>query len=111
MTPDSSHTPREEQEMRLTALLLDELPAEEAAALRASMEQDPELRQLHERLKQTIGLVREAAGSVEGDKLGQIPELRLSADRREKLLPMFKTGSPKKTVKVRRKLAVNSDWL
>src|SRR2546425_379917 len=111
MNPDSPQTPREEQEMRLTALLLDELSAEETASLRKLMEHDPELRLMHERLKQTIGLVREAAGSGEGDKLEQTLVLRLSTERREKLLPVFKTGPLKKTVKSRRKLAVSSDWL
>jgi len=79
MTPESPQTPREELEARLTALLLDELSAEEAAALRQAIEQDAELRQLHERLKQTIGLVREATGAVNDETVAQTPALKLSA--------------------------------
>ncbi len=46
MNPDSPQTPREELEARLTALLLGELPAEDAAALRVQLAQDPELTRL-----------------------------------------------------------------
>ena len=47
MNPDTPMTPREETEMRLTALLMGELPPEEAAALHAQMAADPELAALH----------------------------------------------------------------
>ena len=51
MNPDTPPTPREKLEMRLTALLMGELPPEEAAAIRALMAADPALAALHERLR------------------------------------------------------------
>ena len=65
MSPDMPTPPRKELEVRLTALLLGELPADEAAALRQAMEQDVELANLYQRLKQTIDSVREIAASPE----------------------------------------------
>ena len=50
MNPDSPRPPREELEARLTALLLGELPDEEAAALRELIAKDAQLAELHERL-------------------------------------------------------------
>ena len=60
MNPEIPKTPREELEAKLTALLLGELPADEAFALGRSIEQDAELAKLNARLKETVGLVREA---------------------------------------------------
>jgi Mg-chelatase subunit ChlD len=84
---------RHELEARLTALLLGELPAGEAAALNAAIANDAELAQLYERLKITVQLVRETAmaptPALEGTPL------KLSANRREKLLAQFKTVAPK----------------
>ena len=60
MNPEIPRTPREEMEARLTALILGELPAEQAFALGRTIEQDAELAKLYSRLKDTIGLVREA---------------------------------------------------
>jgi Mg-chelatase subunit ChlD len=51
--------PDSDPEVRLTALLLGELPPEEAAALRAELAADADLRALHDRLAETIGLLRE----------------------------------------------------
>ena len=62
MNPDMPR-PREELEVRLTALLLGELSAEEAAALREIIAKDTHLAGLHERLKRAIDLVREAAAT------------------------------------------------
>ena len=118
MNPDFPQTSREELEARLTALLLGELSAEDAAALRQSMEQDAELRQLHERLKQATALVREAANSAEEETVAQTPALKLAAERREKLLSTFKAAPPKKLLKRPRKIVIRwrkpaalGDWL
>ena len=46
MNPELPLPPREEMELRLTALLLGELSAEEAAAVRRAIEQDGELAKL-----------------------------------------------------------------
>lgn len=91
MNPDFPQTPREELETRLTALLLGELPAEQAAALRVQIAQDPELASLHERLKQTISLVREVTVGQGEPANVEAASLKLTEERREKLLAEFKT--------------------
>jgi Mg-chelatase subunit ChlD len=96
MKPEKPKTPRQELEASLTALLLGELPAEKAAALRELMVKDVELARLCERLEQTIGLVRETAVPAEQ---GQSAPLKLSTKRREQLLQRFKTFAPKEFTK------------
>ena len=103
MNPDFPKTPREELEAKLTALLLGELPDEEAAALRHTIEQDAELAGLYERLKQTIELVRETAASPNEETTEQTEALKLSEERREKLLAHFKTVAPKEFARPRRR--------
>lgn len=98
MKPDSPQPSREEIEARLTALLLGELPAEEASLLRWAITQDPQLAKLHDRLKLTIGLVREVAASPVESTSAQTAPLKLSDERREKLLAHFKTIAPKELV-------------
>ena len=89
MNPDQPTRP--EIEARITALLLGELSADEARVLRWAIAQDPELARLEERLRQTIGLVRTAAGTAEA---GESAGLKMSPERREKLLAHFKTPRP-----------------
>src|SRR5690242_3518289 len=104
MKPEKPKSPRQELEASLTALLLGELPAEKAAALRELMAKDAELAQLYERLEQTIGLVRETAAPAEQGT--QSAPLKLSTKRREQLLQHFKTITPKEFTKPeRRKIA------
>src|SRR2546426_5171824 len=95
MNPEIPRTPREEMEARLTALILGELPAEQAFALGRTIEQDAELAKLYSRLKDTIGLVREAAASPANQGGAQSPPLKFSDQRRQKLLAHFKTVAPK----------------
>lgn len=90
MNPESPKTPREALEARLTALLLGELSADEAAAVRRALAQDAALTKLHDQLQATIGLVRETVATQAGPVAEQ-PPLKLSDDRREKLLAHFKT--------------------
>ena len=96
MTPDSPIDPRSASESNLTALLLGELPHEQAAALHQQLAQNAELAGEYERLKITIGLVRE---TVAAPPTRVAPEpaapLKLSADRRQKLLQQFKTVAPR----------------
>jgi hypothetical protein len=94
MNPESP-TPREEVEAKLTALLLGELPADEAFALGRTIERDAELARLYSHLKQTIGLLREAAVRPVEQTVAQTSSLKLSDSRREKLLAHFKTVTPK----------------
>jgi Mg-chelatase subunit ChlD/uncharacterized protein involved in exopolysaccharide biosynthesis len=93
MKPQKSRTPRQELEASLTALLLGELPADKATALRELMAKDAELARLYERLEQTVGLVRETAAPSE--QTVQSAPLKLSTKRREQLLAHFKTVAPK----------------
>ena len=89
MNPELPKNPREELELRLTALLLGELSATEAAAVRAAIAKDPELKKLHDDLKRTIRLVRVAATSSEELLPADIAQLKLSEERRKKLLTAF----------------------
>jgi Mg-chelatase subunit ChlD len=89
-------------ESRLTDLLLGELTAEEAEKLRRAIAQDAELAAAYERLKETVELVRETAGGPE-EKAAPVPApLRLSDDRRQKLLAHFKAVELEKAVPKRR---------
>jgi Mg-chelatase subunit ChlD/uncharacterized protein involved in exopolysaccharide biosynthesis len=104
MKPEKPKTPRQELEATLTALLLGELPAEKAAALRELMAKDAELARLYKRMEQTIGLVRETA--VPAEETTQSAPLKLSNKRREQLLQHFKTIAPREFTKPeRRKIA------
>jgi Mg-chelatase subunit ChlD len=92
---DSERSYHEDIEARLTALLLGELPAEEAVALQEAIAQDPDLAKLYERLKETIALVRETEHSPATQTAAEPAPLTLSEDRRQKLLAHFKTVAPK----------------
>ena len=95
MNPDNPQSPREQLETRLTALLLGELSADEAAELRAAIQNDPQLAELYHRLEETIHLVREAGPAPSAQSTPQPAPLKLSDDRRQKLLAQFKTVAPK----------------
>ena len=90
MNPDFSQLPPEERELRLTALLLGELSPAEADAVRLALAADAELAREHDRLQQTIALVRETAAMERKTSTEGTP-LRLDDQRREKLLAAFKT--------------------
>jgi Mg-chelatase subunit ChlD len=94
MNSDSPQTPREQLEAQLTALLLGELPADEASALRIALEQDAALSELHDRLKSTIELVKEAAATPMVETSAQPARVKLSDARRQQLLQHFKTVAP-----------------
>ncbi|HSI16099.1 MAG TPA: von Willebrand factor type A domain-containing protein [Chthoniobacter sp.] len=100
--PQKKPTPREELEMRLTSLLLGELPPEEAAALEAQVAADPVLAVLQTRLRKAMELVREASKEPEAP-VSETP-VQLSGERRAQLLAHFKTARPKppQTVKLAR---------
>jgi len=93
MNPDNP-TSREGIEAKLTALLLGELSADEAFALGRTIEQDPELAKVYARLKETVGFVRDTVSS-EVQASAQSTGLKLSNERREKLLAQFKTVKPR----------------
>lgn len=87
MNSDAPKSLREELEARLCALLLGELPADEAALLREILAHDAELAKLHDRLKQTIDLVRETARSEVDTATQEV--LQLSEERRRRLTAAF----------------------
>src|ERR1035437_9938477 len=95
MNPEMPQKPQDAFEASLTALLLGELPHEQASALHQKLAQDPELAKLYERLKHTISLVRETISSPATQTAGQPTPLKLSDQRRQKLLQHFKTVAPK----------------
>src|ERR1035437_2190115 len=103
MNPEMPQKPQDAFEASLTALLLGELPHEEAAALHQKLAQDAELAKLYERLKQTINLVRETISSPAAQTAGQPTPLKLSDQRRQKLLQQFKTVAPKEFAPPRRR--------
>lgn len=87
--------PEEELEVRITALLLGELTAEEEAEVRAELARNPDLTRLHDRLKAVLGLVKDAVPTTELPA-DAIPEpLALATERREELLAIFQGGQPK----------------
>src|SRR5947207_7607494 len=94
MNPETPQIPREELEAKLTAMLLGELPAEQAMLLREIIARDPQLAALEERLKQTIEMLRQTAAKP-AEQPSQSAPLKLSEVRREKLLASFKTLKPK----------------
>ena len=93
MNPDNPS--REEIEAKLTALLLGELSEEEARLLRWAISQDPALARLLEQLKRTIGIVREVSVKPAESDSAQTAALKLSDERRKKLLAHFQTPRPK----------------
>ncbi|HEY6168614.1 MAG TPA: von Willebrand factor type A domain-containing protein, partial [Verrucomicrobiae bacterium] len=110
MNPEPTSNPRAELEARLTALLLGELTDDEAAALRRELAADPALAKLHDELRQTIALVRETVAAPAGPAAAQPQPLRLSDERREKLLSHFKT-LPMKPVALPRRTPRDLKWL
>src|ERR1051325_6203736 len=89
MNSDTPKTPRKEMEAWLASVLLGELSAGEAAAVRELMNHDQELAQLHDRLQRAIGLVREAMPEMAAPPAAAEP-LQLSPERRQRLLTSFK---------------------
>jgi len=88
MNPDASLNPQQKLEMRVTALLLGELPQDQADTLRAQIAADPALADLHNRLQQAIMLLREAR-KIQPATAEETPA-RLSTERRERLFAHFK---------------------
>ena len=99
MNPDSPQTPREALETRITALLLGELSSAEAAALREVIQHDAALAALHDRLKRTIELVRETVAASAGPASESAAPLKLSEERRRKLLSHFKTVKSREAIR------------
>jgi Mg-chelatase subunit ChlD len=95
MTPDLPTDPRQALEASITALLLGELPPDQAAFLERTIAADPELAKMRDRLKQTIGFLRETEATPAAQPAPQPEPVKLSPERREALLQSFKTVAPK----------------
>ncbi len=106
-----SPSPRDESEAQITALLLGQLSPADAAAVRHAIESDPELQRLAERLRQTIGLVREATASPPELEPTPAEPLQLSADRRARLLAAFKTLRPEELTRRQHRRAQRRELL
>jgi len=91
MNPEFPHLTPEELEVRITTLLLGELSAVEAAAVREQIAANAQLQQLHDELKKTIGLVEQTTASVGNNAAATAKAPTLSYERREKLFAAFKT--------------------
>jgi Mg-chelatase subunit ChlD len=107
MTPDPTN-PRHALEASLTALLLGELPPDQAAFLRQAIATDPELARMYARLERTINLVRETAAEPAPQPAAHTQPLRLSPERREQVLQKFKTVNHPALAKPERK---QMSWL
>jgi uncharacterized protein involved in exopolysaccharide biosynthesis/Mg-chelatase subunit ChlD/anti-sigma factor RsiW len=107
MTPDPTN-PRHALEASLTALLLGELPPDQAAFLRQAIATDPELARMYAQLERTINLVRETAAEPIPGPAVHPQLLRLSSERREQLLQRFKTVDHPALAKPERK---DRSWL
>src|SRR5687767_4979552 len=92
MNSDTPLTPREEAEIRLTALLMGELSPDEAAALRAQIAHDPELNALFTRLQRAFSVLKEATSLSAGSPESAEPA-RLSTEKRERLLRQLQSGT------------------
>ena len=89
MNPELPSNPREELELRVTALLLGELSDADAAAVRAAIAADPELQKLQDDLRQTIHLVRKATVCTGESAHEESAPLKLSEERRQSLMTAF----------------------
>jgi Mg-chelatase subunit ChlD len=94
MSTEFPSNPREELEASLTALLLGELPEDEAKRLRDLLATDADLARTCERLKQAIEMVRVAEVEPAVAVTSASPAPKLSEGRRQQLLQKFKTIEP-----------------
>ncbi len=90
MNPEFPHLTREELEVRLTALLLGELPPAEAEAVRQLAASDAALGQMLARLETAIQLVREGLAAPGEAAPTTQEQLKLAPEKREQLLAQFK---------------------
>src|SRR5579862_6358781 len=94
MNSENPTDPRQALEPSLTALILGELPDEQARFLRQAIATDPELAKTFERLKKTTALIRETETPSAHEPVVLAEALRLSEARRQELLQRFKTVQP-----------------
>jgi hypothetical protein len=106
MNPEFPTDPRQALEASLTALLLGELPDDQARFLRQAIATDPELARCFERLKKTTELIRETETGPIAEPVSPPVAPKLSEARRQQLLQCFKTVRPTEFLEpVRRKVS------
>lgn len=93
MNPDFPALTREELEVRLTALLLGELPPAEAEAVRRLAAHDAALGQLLARLEQATHLTQEGLGTADVPCPAPEAGRKLAPEKRAQLLAHFQTPS------------------
>jgi Mg-chelatase subunit ChlD len=84
----------EQNEARITALLLGELSPAEEADLKSAIPKNPELALLHARIAQTIALLGKTLTENKNAPAVEPPEPKLSEGRRQLLLRQFRTVAP-----------------
>jgi Mg-chelatase subunit ChlD len=107
MNPEFPTDPRQALEPSLTALVLGELPEDQAHLVRQAIANDPELAKTFERIKQTTSLIQET-GTPATDPMVARTGLKLSDERRQQLLQRFKTVQPEQ---FQRRSARTRSWL
>src|ERR1041385_9030225 len=103
MSSDPPRNASDDMEARLIALLLGELPGEDAVALRRALEHDAGLSANYDLLKRTIELVRQTAASPAELSATRPAPLKLDDQRRHRLFVHFKTVAPKEFTAPRRR--------
>lgn len=98
MNPERPTDPREQLEVRITALLLGEASAFEEAELLEAIQHDPALAAYYEEMRQMVKRVEETiqlAPMVES-----VAQPKLADARRDQLQELFKQAAPAKTIKL-----------
>jgi Mg-chelatase subunit ChlD len=108
MNPENPTDPRQALEPSLTALLLGELPDDQARFVRQAIATDPELAKTFERLKQTTALIRETEARPIEEPAAPRVMPKLSEARRQELLNCFKTVQPEQ---FKNRARTNNSWL
>jgi Mg-chelatase subunit ChlD len=108
MNPENPIDPRQALEPSLTALLLGELPDDQARFVRQAIATDPELAKTFERLKQTTALVRETEARPIEEPSAPPAMPKLSDARRQELLRCFKTVQP---AQFKNRARTTNSWL
>ena len=97
MNPERPNDPREQMEVRLTALLLGEASAFEEAELLEAIKHDPALAAYYEEMRVMVKQVEAAVQSAPMETVGEHP--RLADDKRAQLETLFKQ-SPLGTIQL-----------
>jgi anti-sigma factor RsiW len=91
MNPERPTDPREQMEVRITALLLGEASAFEESELLEAIENDPDLETYYQEMRGTIGIVEATIQSApNNDTVEEKEQIKLDEKRRAKLQKLLK---------------------